>query len=311
MIYPYAIIADTKTSKKITERKNNLEFNIELNDMLNLVQDRFEYKGLPETCDVRYLELSLIYRAFAGFKRKEDGSIWNYSAGPGGHLTQYGYPSDAYLYALNGTVEYGKVYWPFMDNTGADTVLCLDNYQCMPPIYKIIDGAEKIADARRSLDVAIKNSKRPFIFNGTEEQVNTIKSLFNDMYNNEPYLIANKSTLDNDKPQVQSTNFHEGVIKELWDAYNNVKGDIYQRLGINMNVNSDKKERMTEAEVTGDTEFVNRVLETELKCRKEFCDRINEAFGLNVSVKIKEPEREEVKDYEQNEDFGSNTTNED
>ena len=289
-----------------------MQFQIEFNKLINLVLDTFEWKGLPETCDIRFLESSLLWRAFAGFKREKDGTIRNYSAGPGGRLTMYGYPSNGYLYALNGTVAECEFYWPYMDNSNADGVLCLDNKQGYPLIYEVIMGAYRISDARRALDVAIQNSKRPYVFNGTEEQVKTMKSIYNDIVNNEPFLIINKSTLDADKPAVQNLGFKEGTIKELWDAYSNTKADVLQGLGVDMNVNSDKKERMTEAEVEGDTQLVDRYLQHRLTERKEFCKRINEAFGLNVSVDIKHKEEpKEIEDNGQNEDTTTNFNNED
>jgi hypothetical protein len=175
-----------------------------------------------------------------------------------------------------------------MDNTDANGVLCLDNKMGYPMINYIIRGAERIADARRALDVAAKNSKRPYIFTGTEEQVNTIKEIYNDMDNNEPFLVITESNLDALKPAIMNTNFHEGSMKELWDYYINTRNDVLNSLGINTKSNNDKKERMNVAETMGDLEYTEKQQDYRLEERKAFCDRVNEAFGLNIEVDYKE-----------------------
>ena len=283
----YGILPSDKTKKKLAERQNNIEFTNTFNMLVNLALDTFKYNGVPDTFDIRMFESALLWRAYAAGS-EEAGAIWSWSAGPGGMLTRYGYPSKGYLYALNGEVQEVKFFWKFMDNTDAHAVLCIDNDLGYPMINEIIRGAERIADARRALDVAANNSKRPFIFSGTEEQANTIKSIYNDMQNNQPYIIVDEDSLNTLKPSVMSTNFHEGSMKELWDYYINTRNDVLNRLGINTKSNNDKKERMTTIETMGDTDYTARLLRTRLKQREEFCERMNEAFGLNCSVKIKE-----------------------
>lgn len=284
----YGILPTDKTKKKLAERQNNIEFFNTFNQLLNLSLDIFEWDNLPDTCDPRLMEAALLWRGYMAFFKDKDGTVWSYSAGPGGELTRYGYPSKGYLYALNGVVEQCKFYWPFMDNSEANGVLCLDNKMGYPMINYIMRGAERIADARRALDVAANNSKRPFIFTGTEEQVDTIKSIYNDMLNNQPYLIVNDDAMTTDKPGVLNTNFHEGSMKELWDYYINTRNDVLNSLGINTKSNSDKKERMTTTETMGEIEYTEKQQDYRLEERKKFCDRVNEAFGLNISVDYKQ-----------------------
>ena len=284
----YSILPQDKTKKKLTKLQNNLEFTNTFNQLINLALDIFEWKNLPETCDPRLMEAALLWRGYMAFYKDKSGNIWSYSAGPGGRLTKYGYPNEGYLYALNGEVAHCNLYWPFMDNTNADGVLCLDNKMGYPMINMIIRGAERIADARRALDIAAKNSKRPFIFVGTEEQTETIKSIYNDIDNNDPYLVLNEQTLDLMKPNILNTNFHEGVIKELWDYFINTRNDVLNSLGIMTKSNNDKKERMTQSESMGDVDYVNKQQDYRLEERKAFCERVNEAFGLNISVDYKQ-----------------------
>lgn len=283
----YGNLPTDKTSKKLAKFQNDLEFQNTFTLLLNIVLDQMKWNNLPETCDARFMEMALVFRGFSAFYKDKNDIIWSYSAGPGGRLTKYGYPSNGYLYALDGTTETCKFYWPFMDNTDADGVLCMDNKMNYPLINYIIRGAQRIADAKRALDVAANNSKRPYIFTGTEEQVKSLESIYNDISNNSPFLIVNESSIDSLKPVILNTNVHEGLIKELWDYYKNTFNDVLQTLGVQVNDNNDKKERMTTGEVAGNINYIIRTLDHRLEERKKFCDRVNEAFGLNISVEYK------------------------
>lgn len=283
----YGNLPTDKTSKKLAKYQNELEYQNTFTLLVNIVLNQFEWKNLPETCDARFIEMALLFRGFAALYKDKNDIIWSYSAGPGGRLTKYGYPSNGYLYALDGTTETCKFYWPFMDNTDADGVLCMDNKMNYPLINYIIRGAERISGAKRALDTAINRSKYPFIFQGTEEQVKTLENLMNDWMNNSPLLIVDESTMECIKPSTFNTNVHEGTIKECWDAYKNQYNDVLQTLGVQVNDNNDKKERMTTGEVAGNVNYVLRTLDHRLEERKKFCERVNEAFGLNISVELK------------------------
>lgn len=284
----YGILPTDKTKKKLTKFQNNIEFTNVLNNLLNLSLDIYEWKNLPDTCDERLMESALLFRGYMALYKDANGTIWSYSAGPGGELTRYGYPSKGYLYALNGVVEQCNFYWPFMDNADANGVLCLDNKMGYPMINEIIQGAYRISDAKRSLDTIAKHIKRPFIFAGTQEQVDSLKSIYNDIDNNEPFLIVGEEQMMTMKATTLSTNIESGAIKEAWDYYINTRNDVLNRLGINTKSNNDKKERMTTTETLGDLEFTQKQQDYRLEERQKFCDRVNEAFGLNISVDYKQ-----------------------
>lgn len=59
-------------------------------------------------------------------------------------------------------------------------------------------------------------------------------------------------------------------------------------LGIN-NANQDKKERLVAAEVGANDEQVEATRNIALNARQQACDRINDMFGLDISVDFKSP----------------------
>ena len=302
----YGILPTDKTKKNLTKFQNNIEFTNVLNNLLNLSLDIYKWKNLPDTCDERLMESALLFRGYMALYKDSNGTVWSYSAGPGGELTRYGYPSKGYLYALNGEVEQCNLYWPFMDNADANGVLCLDNKMGYPMINEIIQGAYRISDAKRSLDTIAKHIKRPFIFAGSQEQVDAMKSIYNDIDNNEPFLIVDDEQMMSLKATTLSTNIESGAIKEAWDYYINTRNDVLNRLGINTKSNNDKKERMTTTETLGDLEFTQKQQDYRLEERQKFCDRVNEAFGLNISVDYKQSAAEIMMQQNQLSQGGNN-----
>jgi hypothetical protein len=61
-------------------------------------------------------------------------------------------------------------------------------------------------------------------------------------------------------------------------------GEAYTLLGID-NQQNDKRERIQTAEVLSNNEQIAVMRMSRLKARQQFCDRANEIFGLNISVR--------------------------
>ena len=54
----------------------------------------------------------------------------------------------------------------------------------------------------------------------------------------------------------------------------------------------EKSERLLVDEINSNNEFTEQGLKHRLDSRKLFCEQVNEAFGLNISVKLKNPPKE-------------------
>ena len=59
-------------------------------------------------------------------------------------------------------------------------------------------------------------------------------------------------------------------------------------LGIN-NANQEKRERLVASEVDANDDQITQSVESMLKTRQEACEMMNELFGLNVSVELRNP----------------------
>ena len=68
-------------------------------------------------------------------------------------------------------------------------------------------------------------------------------------------------------------------------------------LGIN-NANQDKRERLVVDEVSANDEQIEQAAQVMLKSRQRACELINEKFGLNVSVKLRSSQKEDMEELE-------------
>lgn len=286
---PYNSFLKTSYKKKLAQYENNLEFQIQFNRGVNIHMDEFVWGGLPETCDEETIERQILFRGTAGFfEMPRTGAIVSLGAGIGGEINMNGKPTRAFLYGWNGTNFESEIYWPEMDNTDAKCVLIADNKTYFPPIYGVELGAKRIAEAKRNLDLAAKNAKFPCIIQCTEEQKRAIINLYNDMQENQPLiLIAKGNDISEDKTTTLNTNVKEGILGELFEYYQNTKNDVFNDWGINMNQNTDKKERMTITEVEGNTDFVKIVNGYRLRKRQEAAENANKLWGTNITVKYR------------------------
>ena len=72
-------------------------------------------------------------------------------------------------------------------------------------------------------------------------------------------------------------------------------------LGIN-NSNTDKRERLISAEVNSNNQFVSCNVNKMLEARQRACELINAKFGLNISVELRTPQKEENEGSEEVDD---------
>ena len=296
----YGPLVNKKNQEKLAEYQNNLEYQILFNKYLNLKIDEFEWLNLPKTCSSEFIEKNLVWWGKAALNLDDDEVIRDYGAGIGGKLTRHGKPSEGFLYTFDGKNKRARFYWEDMDNTGATAVLIEDNPQGIPPINEIMNGAYMVSDAKRTVETASRHFKVPYIIVCSPEQAESVKKIYNDVANNKPLILINKGNdISEEQTQVMTTQLQSSLLKELWDYYKNTEDDLLKNIGVQVNQNNDKKERMTEVEVKGDVDYLDVIRGYRLEQRKKACKLINEAFGLNVDVRFKhETEKvEEKKEY--------------
>lgn len=271
-------------------KRNNASYNYYYNKMCDICISQFEW-DMPDTIDVRYLELAL-YRDGHAIFFKDDVLGWLALRGAlQGEFNEYNIPKKRTAYSANG-------YTYSCDDT--NSVIIWNNYLRTPSIQDVELYADRLYNLDRAIDVNANAQKTPILIKCDEKQRLTLKNAYMQYDGNSPVIYASNNFNPNDGFNVFTTGAPY-VADKLYELRNNIWNDFLMSRGISNNIN-EKRERLLSTEVflSQGATLANRYSLTD--ARKEACKEINNKFGLNVSVENKEIlnlEKEEKQDNEQ------------
>lgn len=304
IIFPLWFFGGKKSNKKLTAMQNNLEWSNTFINLVNISLGLFKWNNLPETCNERFLEETLLFDGKCGFANDPNFGFINLRCNETNSLNIYGQNTQCNLYGCNGYNRNFPLYVEGGDNSNAQAVICRDNPSSYPYYLYIMQGAERLSSCMRAIDVATMQLKRPYFITCEESQRLSVERILADIDNNVPSVITSKGFNPNDI-QVLQTGSNPQVLETLWESY--YKHDNYVRniLGIQNNPSVDKAERLIVDEVNSNNEIIDMNIDLRLEERKKFCEQVNETFGLNISVELrhKKEEEEYVLETENNNDL--------
>lgn len=265
---------------------NNFSWRMYFTRLMELAISTFEWENLPDTCDERFMELSLFNNGSAVFFKDDVLGYLTLKVLNNGMLNVYNVPTNRRAFAVNG-------YQKQLDDT--DSVIIWNNRLREPSWPLVQYYAKRLWEYDRIIDVNIRAQKTPVLIQGTENQRLTLMNLYKDYDGNAPVILADK-TLDignviksvkTDAPLVSDKIY---VLKtQLWN-------EALTALGIS-NVSFQKKERLISDEVTRSMGGTIASRWSRLEARQKAADEINKMFGLNIEVKFREDYREADDEY--------------
>lgn len=311
---PFETVSSFKSKKKLAKYKNMVEFQNQFMYWMNLLINRFEYKGLPDTVNERMIELSFLLRGCALVAEK-DGSLYSFMCTPSSDYNIYGDPLRAWGYGMNGFneefplyirgAEKGKltlrgVIGSIIGRNVYRGVIGWDNKARYPYVNYLTAECARLADIQRATDVIRANMKRPAIVACEETQVNTVRNAFKNKDENEDVIVISAAGLNIDSVKVWDLKTDPTLLASFADDYERHEAQLRERAGLFSNPNQDKKERLLVDEVNANDEETQSSEDICLTMRKQFCEDLNNAFGLNVSV---EPRNKPDKEVEEDDDL--------
>lgn len=243
-------------------------------DMLTeIALSRFEWKGLPDTCDERYLERALFYNGKAIYMNDEVLGDLTLKVALNGNFDVYGVPRDRTAYGQN---EYRKKCSP------EDSVVVWNNYNRKPTFPMIRNYAMRLYDLDRTIDVNTRAQKTPVLVQCNQNDRLTLENLYADFDGNKPVIYGKKGFDLSDAFQVIRTDA-PFVSPQIFEMKRDMFNECLTMLGI-ANLNMEKKERMVSAEVTKSAGGTVAQRYAYLVMRQKACEQINKMFGTNISV---------------------------
>lgn len=258
-----------------------------------LAVSMFEWRNVPDSIDVRYIEMQLFLTGVAVWFKDEE--LENQpqlclSCLPAGNFDVYGYPTRRTAYSrYNG---YNKTL------SNSNSVIIYNNFLRTPSVVDSMIYAKRLYNLDRIIDVNANAQKTPILVRATEKQRLSLLNVYKEYDGNSPVIFGDND-LDPTALRAVTTNapFVADKIYELKTQYWN---EALTRLGIS-NINTQKKERMITDEVTRNQGGVVASRYSRLESRRTAANKINQMFGTNISVEYRRdcqiPEVEDVNNY--------------
>jgi hypothetical protein len=251
---------------------NNQSYIQYYNRLMGLCIGMFEWKNLPDTVDERFLELALYATGQAVFFK--DDAMDAYLALRcmiGGRWNLYNIPTERTAYATNG-------YFNRLDDS--NSVIIYNNEIRTNSMLDVELYSRRLYNLDRAVDVNANAQKTPLLILCDDTQRLTMKNMYMQYDGNQPVIYGTKSGLAPDSIKAVNTGAPY-VADKLYSLKEQIWNEALTTLGV-LNVNFEKKERMTTYEVvrnSGET-MANRY--SRLNARRQACEQINKMFGLDI-----------------------------
>ena len=269
-----------KTSFDESLMLNNRTYIQYLNRLTELSISMFDWKNVPDTIDIRFLEMTLFEQGHCVFFEDKAIGYLALRCANKGKLNVYGIPIKRRAYANNG---YHR------DLTGKNSVIIYNNYLHTNSVADIRMYAERLYRLDRIIDINANAQKTPVLIQGTEQQRLTLMNLYKEYDGNSPVIFGDKN-LDINSLKCLSTNAPY-VADKLYTLKTQIWNEALTYLGIS-NLNIQKKERLVADEVVRAMGGTIASRYSRLQSRREACEQINQMFGLEMEVDYREDFRE-------------------
>lgn len=258
---------------------NNATFTQYYNRLVELAVSMFEWKNVPDTIDVRYLELALFADGKAVFFYDDVLGYLCLRVAIGGQLTVYRVPINRRAYASNG---YNK------DLNDKNSVIIWNNFLRTPSALDTEMFSRRLYNLDRAIDVNANAQKTPVLITCEDSQVLTMKNLYMKYDGNTPVIYGDKN-LNPNSLRVLSTGAPY-VADRLYQLKTQIWNEALTYLGIS-NLSVNKKERLISDEVQRQQGGTLASRYSRLEARKQACKEINAMFGLDMDVDYRDDMR--------------------
>lgn len=159
---------------------------------------------------------------------------------------------------------------------------------------------DMMAVTMESFGVNMINSKFAFVFMADNKSMaESMKKLYDQVASGEPAAFADKKLFDQDgnpKWNLFLNNLKQNYIGlELLESLTTIEDKFSTMVGID-NANVNKRERMLVDEVNANNQNTKALAQVWLECLEESFDKVNDMFGLDLSVRLRKEASDGIPD---------------
>lgn len=302
-VYAFNNKSDSRTLRRLAKMENNIMWQDVYLRNVNMISNMFEWSGMPETVDMEFFELNLLFQptcailfdydfnSYVGLPCIGSGKMNIYYKNTSYHATSLNYSKEFIsLTKQNKNVFDIKAHdseiYPIPQPIKG--VVCYDNMTQYPLSHTIEIYTQRIVNAMRAIDVLEKQAQIPSIIETDEESKLAIQSAINDINNNVLAVYVGKDIAKalRESKSLQ-TQFNPAVLDVMWNHINNLRSEMLTAFGVNNLNTADKKERLITDEVNSNNNFIKLNSGYRLKCREVFCENLKAVFGIDAHVRLK------------------------
>ena len=262
----------------------------------------FEWSGLPEPMKQREIEFRLQFNdnASAVFTQSKRYKRLIVAGGSGYGVTEYPDMYTDFIWTCPGDA--GSVAIMGKDPAG---VMMRNNSTCLPTKLLVDRYAHLLAHAELSLQAILINSRTTGILAAKDDkQRNAIMDFYAALEDGRTLAIVDDVGLDtlvgSEGLRQISTTYPSSVhILDFWQARQNLYKEFLAEIGISKS--TDKRERLITDEVAQDQPMYQYALDDMLQQRREAAEKINDLYGLSISVNINPAIKSESQEVATNE----------
>lgn len=252
---------------------NGRAYNMLRSQILNMALTRFKWINLPETCDARFLELTLLTQGMATIAKPHSGDyadewlslqVGSWQSSP----DIYGNPNYWTALGVNGYA---------FNVTPNNGYFAFDNHLRTTVLDRIDIWVRELVDIIRTMQQNRAHQKVPMIIAGKQEKRLDMTNYVKQVAGGEIMIIADSDGLENIQARaITPPNAMPFIGDKLWANYLNIWNQIYGALGIgNLPF---KSERQIEDEVNSQQDPTDLVRLDGLTCRRHMCEKLRANF---------------------------------
>lgn len=262
-----------KSTAKLINDRTITDYFIRL---MLIARSLFKYENLPNGMDEKWIERYLFSEGACLFYKDPTVGYMVAKIGETGPLNYYDEPTTLRPYATNYIYK-GK---ELINNVNC--VIIRNNDEMLPTAPTLQIYAYDLTNIKRTQDTNIVNLKMPTIVRCSDKQKLSLKQTIAQRNDNEPVIWGDKNL---DLSNVEVLDLKTTIVfDKLQIQKHAIWNECMTFLGIN-NANMDKRERLVDDEVQANNEQVKACEDVMLKAREDAVKRINEMFGLEISVR--------------------------